>query len=97
MVTENGFGKKVQFDNFTPHGRGTKGQIYIKANEKTGKAVGILAIKKKDGFVVITEKGMIIKLKAKGVSVMGRTAAGIKLVNIKEPDNVAAVSRIVQD
>jgi DNA gyrase subunit A len=97
VVTENGFGKKVRFDNFSPHGRGTKGQIYIKENDKTGKVIGILAIKKKDGFVVITEKGMIIKLKAKGISVMGRTAGGIKIVNIKETDTAAAISRIIQD
>ncbi len=97
VVTENGFGKKVRFDNFTPHGRGTKGQIYIKENQKTGKVIGILAIKKKDGFVVITEKGMIIKQKAKGISATGRSAGGIKFVNIKGTDTVAAISRIIQD
>lgn len=97
VVTENGFGKKVRFDDFTPHGRGTKGQICIKENKKTGKAIGILAIKKKDEFVVITGKGMIIKLKAKGISVLGRSAGGIKIVNIKETDTAAAISRIVQD
>ena len=52
---------------------------------------------KGDAFVIITTRGMVIRLKVKSVSVMGKTASGIKLVNIKEPDNVAAVARIVQD
>ena len=87
----------MSFDNFSPHGRGTKGQIYIKENKKTGKAIGVLSISKKDGFVIITARGMIIKLKAKTISVLGKSAAGVKLVNINEPDKVVAVSRIIQD
>ena len=97
VVTANGYGKRVNFDNFTPHGRGTKGQFYIKENKKTGKVVGVLSVGKNDAFVIITNKGMIIKLKVKAVSRMGRTAGGVTLVNIKQPDSVAAVSRILQD
>jgi DNA gyrase subunit A len=97
LVTENGFGKRVDFKNFSPHGRGTGGQIYIKGTERTGKVSGIMSIAKGDAFVVITNRGMIIKLKAKSVSKLGRTAGGVRLVNIKAPDSVAAVSRIVQD
>ncbi|UCB47526.1 MAG: DNA gyrase subunit A [Spirochaetota bacterium] len=97
VVTENGFGKRLLFDNFSVHGRGTRGQIYIKVNDKVGKSVGILSVTKGDAFVIITTRGMVIRLKVKSVSVMGKTASGIKLVNIKEPDNVAAVARIVQD
>jgi len=97
VVTEKGYGKRVGFKNFSAHGRGTKGQIYIKENKKIGKVAGVLSITKNDEFVVITNRGMIIKLKAKAVSRMGRTAGGVKLVNIKSPDNVAAISRVVKD
>ncbi|RKX93526.1 MAG: DNA gyrase subunit A, partial [Spirochaetes bacterium] len=96
VVTEKGYGKRVSFKNFIAHNRGTKGQIYIKLSKRTGKAVGILSIKNKDAFVVITNRGMIIKLKASGVSRMGRTASGVKVVNIKEPDMVAGISKIIQ-
>ena len=96
IVTEKGYGKRVSFKNFIAHNRGTKGQIYIKLSKRTGKAVGILSIKNKDAFVVITNRGMIIKLKASGVSRMGRTASGVKVVNIKEPDMVAGISKIIQ-
>lgn len=97
VVTENGYGKRVSFENFNPHGRGTKGQFYIKENKKTGRVAGVLSVTNKDGFVIITNRGMIIKLKVKAVSRMGRAAGGVTLVNIKEPDSVAAVSRIIQD
>lgn len=97
VVTENGYGKRLVFDNFSVHGRGTRGQIYIKTNEKIGKAVGVLSISKGDAFVIITERGMVIRLKVRSVSMLGKTASGVKLVNIKEPDGVAAVARIVQE
>ncbi len=97
ILTANGYGKRVSFKNFTVHGRGTGGQIFIKVGEKTGKVVGIRAVTKGDEFVIVTGRGMIIKLKVKAVSIMGRNAGGIKLVNIKEPDSAVAIARIVQD
>ena len=96
VVTEFGYGKRVSFNHFSAHNRGTKGQIYIKLAKKTGRAVGILSIKNKDAFVVITNRGMFIKLKASSVSRMGRSASGVKVVNIKEPDMVAGISKIIQ-
>jgi DNA gyrase subunit A len=97
VVTANGYGKRVAFKNFSVHGRGTGGQIFVKTSEKTGKVVGIRAVTKGDEFVIITARGMIIKLKVKAVSIMGRNAGGIRLVNIKETDLAVAVARIVQD
>jgi len=97
IVTEKGFGKRVAFNNFSVHGRGTGGQIYMKAGNKTGKVVGVLAVTKGDEFVIMSGRGMIIKLKVKAASVMGRNAGGVKLVNIKEPDTVTAIARIVQE
>ncbi len=97
LVTENGFGKRLAFNNFTPHGRGTRGQMYIKMTKKTGSVTGIMSIAKSDAFVVITNRGMIIKLKAKSVSKLGRTAGGVRVVNLRDTDSVAAVSRIVQE
>jgi len=97
VVTENGYGKRVPVQSFTVHGRGTRGQIYSKVDEGTGNAVGVILVKKSDQIVIITSRGMIIKLKVRSVSVMGRNAAGVKLVNIKEPDTVAGVARVIQE
>ena len=97
VVTENGYGKRVPVKNFTVHGRGTRGQIYTKLNERTGNAVGVILVKKSDQIVIITSRGMIIKLKVRTISILGRTAAGVKLVNIKEPDTVIGVARVIQE
>jgi DNA gyrase subunit A len=97
VVTENGYGKRVPAKSFTVHGRGTRGQIYTKLNERTGNAVGVILVGKSDQIVIITSRGMIIKLKVRTISILGRTAAGVKLVNIKEPDTVAGVARVIQD
>ncbi len=97
VVTENGYGKRVPVKNFTVHGRGTRGQFYTKLNERTGNAVGVILVKKSDQIVIITSRGMIIKLKVRSISILGRNAAGVKLVNIKEPDTVAGVARVIQE
>jgi len=97
VVTENGYGKRIPVKSFTVHGRGTRGQIYTKLNERTGNAVGVILVKKSDQIVIITSRGMIIKLKVRTISTLGRTAAGVKLVNIKEPDTVVGVARVIQD
>jgi DNA gyrase subunit A len=97
VVTEIGYGKRVSIDDFSVHGRGTRGQIYVKINKKTGRAVGLLLINKNDEVVIMTGRGMIIKLKSRAVPVMGRSAMGIKLLNIKEEDAVTAVARVVQE
>jgi DNA gyrase subunit A len=97
VVTENGYGKRIPVKSFTVHGRGTRGQIYTKLNERTGNAVGVILVKKGEQIVIITSRGMIIKIKVRTISILGRTAAGVKLVNIKEPDTVAGVARVIQD
>jgi DNA gyrase subunit A len=97
VVSEKGYGKRVGLDNFTVHGRGTSGQIYMRISGRTGKVMGVLSVTRRDEFVVITERGMIIKLKVKAVSLLGRNAGGVKLVNLREDDAVAGVARIVQE
>jgi DNA gyrase subunit A len=97
VVTEKGYGKRVLLKNFTVHGRGTRGQIYMKLSEKTGRVTDTILVNKGDQIVIITSRGMIIKLKVRSVSVMGKSAGGIRLVNLKEPDTVAGVARVIQD
>jgi DNA gyrase subunit A len=96
VITEKGYGKRVPMKNFTVHGRGTRGQIYIKQNERTGLSAGMILVNKGDQIVIITSRGMIIKLKVRSVSILGRSAMGVRLVNIKEPDTVAGIAAVVQ-
>jgi DNA gyrase subunit A len=97
VVTEKGYGKRVAFKNFSPHGRGTGGQIYLKVTRKTGRVIGVLTVSRRDDFVVITERGMIIKLRVRSVSMLGRNAGGVIVVNLKESDAVVGVAGIVKE
>jgi len=97
VVTGKGYGKRVAVKHFSVHGRGTKGQLYVKLSEKTGRVTDMILVHKGDQIVIITSRGMIIKLNVRSVSIMGRNAGGIRLVNLKEPDTVAGVARVVQD
>jgi DNA gyrase subunit A len=97
LVSEFGFGKRTEYDNFSPHGRGTRGQICYKASEKTGELVGVLSVNPKDDLVCITSQGNTLKLSLEGIATLGKTAMGVRIVNITKPDVVVAVARVIKD
>ena len=93
LVTENGYGKRLDCDLFAPHGRGTGGQRYYKYNEAKGEVVAVKQVAQTDDIMVITSSGKIIKIHASTISQQGRTASGIKLVKIVKPDFVVTVAQ----
>jgi DNA gyrase subunit A len=97
LVSEFGFGKRTEYDNFSPHGRGTRGQICYKATEKTGEVVGVLSVNDKDDLVCITSQGNTLKLRLSEVATLGKTAMGVRIVNITRPDVVVGVARVVKE
>jgi DNA gyrase subunit A len=97
LITENGFGKRVDFENFNPHGRGTRGQIAFKCDEKTGEIVGALSLGQEDDIVCITSRGNSIKLAVETIPIQGRSARGVILVNIEKPDQLVGVARVVNE
>ncbi len=97
LVTEFGLGKKVEFDNFQAHGRGTRGQIAYKVTEKTGEVIGVLSVMDVDDLVCITSQGNTLKLRLSEVPVMGKTAMGVKIVNIEKPDSLVAIARVAKE
>ncbi len=97
LVSEFGFGKRTEYDNFSPHGRGTRGQICYKATEKTGEVVGVLSVSDKDDLVCITSQGNTLKLRLSEVATLGKTAMGVRIVNITRPDVVVGVARVVKE
>jgi DNA gyrase subunit A len=88
VLTERGFGKRTSFDEFASKGRGGKGMTFVKVNEKSGKAVGIATVRIDDELIVIADSGMIIRLSANEISQVGRTAIGVKVVNLGEEEKV---------
>jgi DNA gyrase subunit A len=92
LITENGYGKRVECSQLVPHHRATKGQICYKVSERTGKITGVLSAEMKDDLVCITSQGNMIKLRIKEIPVQGRQAMGVKIVNINEPDMVVGIA-----
>jgi DNA gyrase subunit A len=97
LLSEYGYGKRVNFSEFTPHGRGTGGQKIYTISEKTGDIVGCVGVLEGDDIMVITSQGKSIKLKVSTISIMGRSAMGVRILNIDTPDFVLGVDRVVQE
>jgi DNA gyrase subunit A len=97
LVSEFGYGKRTEYDNFSPHGRGTGGQICYKATEKTGEVIGVLSVNDSDDLVCITSQGNTLKLRLAEVATLGKTAMGVRIVNITKPDVVVGVARVVKE
>ena len=97
LVSEYGYGKRTDFDNFTPHGRGTRGQIAYKVSEKTGILVGAEVIHAEDELICITSQGNTVKLDTASISKMGKTAQGVRVVNIEKPDFLVGIAKVVAE
>ncbi len=97
LVTEFGFGKRVQYEHFSVHSRATKGQVIYKGLEKTGEVVTALSVKETDEVVCITSQGIVLKLQLVEVPSQGKTASGVRLVNIDKPDFLVGIARVVNE
>jgi DNA gyrase subunit A len=97
VLTEYGYGKRVEFDNFSAHGRATQGQIIYSSEEKTGEIVGAITVLDSDDVVVITSQGKTLKLPASSVSIQGKGAKGVRVLNIDRPDFVIGLDKIARE
>jgi DNA gyrase subunit A len=97
ILSEYGFGKRVEFSEFSSHGRGTGGQKIYTVSEKTGDLVGSVSVLDNEEIMCITSQGKSVKLKVNTIRVMGRSAQGVKILSIDKPDFVIGVDRIVQE
>jgi len=96
VVSEKGYGKRSDLDDYRITGRGGKGVKTIQITEKTGDLVGILPVTDADGLMIINKSGMTIRMAADKLRIMGRATQGVRLINIKEKDSktgIAAVPR----
>lgn len=93
LATENGLGKRVKFDLFSTLNRGAKGVVSMKVNERSGILVSALTVDEDDDIFMVTEEGVLNRISASTVSVMGRTAQGVKMINLNGGDSLISVSR----
>ena len=94
VVSENGYGKRSQLDDYRITNRGGKGVKTINITEKTGDLIAIKNVNDKDDLMIINKSGLIIRLPVASLRVMGRATQGVKLINIKEGDAIAAVAKV---
>jgi DNA gyrase subunit A len=97
ILSEYGFGKRVDFSEFSSHGRGTGGQKIYTVSEKTGEITGCVSVLDDDDIMCITSQGKSIKLKVKEIRIMGRSAQGVRLLSIDKPDFVVGLDRVVKE
>src|SRR5499427_3792258 len=95
-VTEKGYGKRSEVSEYRYQGRGGSGVINIKVTEKNGPVVGIKSVTDVDQLLLITQSGMLIRLKVKDVRETGRAAQGVRLITLDEGDKVVAVAKLAE-
>ena len=96
-ITENGFGKRTELDEYRVQNRGGKGVITYKITPKTGCLVGIRIATEEDDVMLITDTGTIIRLKVKDVSVLGRSTQGVTLMRTNDGGKVVSIETLTPD
>jgi DNA gyrase subunit A len=95
-VTEKGYGKRSEASEYRFQGRGGSGVINIKVTEKNGPVAGIKSVTDADQLLLITQSGMLIRIKVKDIRETGRAAQGVRLIYLEEGDNVVAVAKLAE-
>jgi DNA gyrase subunit A len=96
VVTENGYGKRTPISDYPVKGRGTMGVKTINLTENKGKLAGALVVREHQELVFISQNGMVQRTSVRGISRYGRSSQGVKVMNIREDDQVSAVALVVE-
>jgi DNA gyrase subunit A len=96
-VTEKGFGKRSEISEYRITNRGGKGVINMKTTDRVGNVLAVKEVVDKDGLMIITQKGIVIRQDIKSIKVIGRNTQGVKLINLDEGDKVTDVARIISE
>ncbi len=93
-VTENGYGKRTEIDEYRIQGRGGFGIINIQTTERNGRVVGVSCVLENEELMFITQQGMILRTQASGISLIGRATQGVRLIDMDEGDRTVSVARL---
>lgn len=94
VVSENGFGKRSEIEEYRITNRGGKGVKTINITDKTGKLIAIKDVTDEDDLIIINRSGLTIRLAINTLRVMGRATQGVKLINLRKNDTIAAVTKV---
>ena len=95
-VTRNGYGKRTALEEYRLQTRGGKGLINIKTSDRNGPVVGVNFLRAEEQVMLITEKGMIIRLNTADISTIGRNTQGVRLIQLEEGDHLVSVARLAE-
>ena len=97
VVSEKGFGKRSDIEDYRVTNRGGKGVKTINVTEKTGKLVAAMSVKDGDELMIINVSGIAIRMSVSDLRVVGRATQGVKLINLSGKDSIASVAKIASD
>jgi DNA gyrase subunit A len=97
VVSENGYGKRSSLEDYRVTNRGGKGVKTITITEKTGKLVAIKTVTDLDDLMIINKSGIAIRMEVHSLRVMGRATQGVRLINLKGEDKIAAVAKVMKE
>jgi len=95
-VTERGFGKRTEIDEYRVQSRGGVGVINIAATTRNGLVVGVAYVQEGDELLLMTQQGMILRIPTDDVRAIGRATQGVTLINIEGDDKVVSIARLVE-
>ncbi len=94
VITENGFGKRTPMDEYTEHHRGGQGMSTISMTVKKGSLAGMKVVMPGQELMIVSEEGVMIRVKSNDISKLGRATQGVKVMNVADSDRVCAVARV---
>ena len=97
VVSENGYGKRSKLEDYRMTNRGGKGVKTISITEKTGSLVSIKNVSDSDDLMIINRSGIAIRMVVESLRVMGRATQGVRLINLRDDDTIAAVAKVLKD
>ena len=95
-ATENGYGKRTPIADYTRHGRGTRGMIAISTSERNGAVVGAVLVEETDEVMLISTGGVLIRSKVTQVRETGRSAQGVRLINLDDGTKLAGIEKVIE-
>jgi DNA gyrase subunit A len=97
VVSENGYGKRSSIEDYRVTNRGGKGVKTISITDKTGGLVAIKNVSDTDDLMIINKSGIAIRMSVEDLRVMGRATQGVRLINLKDSDSIAAVAKVMKE
>ncbi|NQW79690.1 MAG: DNA gyrase subunit A [Polaromonas sp.] len=96
-ATQNGYGKRTSIEEYTRHGRGTKGMIAIQQSERNGKVVAATLVHPDDEIMLITDRGVLVRTRVSEIREMGRATQGVTLIGLDDGSKLSGLQRIVEN